>query len=245
MRERYAAQGVSLVIDPTAAAGLAVKVDRHRIGQVLTNLLNNALRHTPAGGTVIISAVSDRDHVSITVSDNGDGMTPEQLEHAFERFYRADFARTHDRTGSGIGLTISRAIINAHGDLVDESDRGYRLLRKVLRSAAFYGLQKRLPLELLWKLARRSSDASKEYLAKPQEGLAAKMEKFALAKFAAGADAVILGHCHLPLYKTHEIAGRTRHFALLGDWLSHRSYLMLDGERFDLRFWDAGSGGVR
>jgi UDP-2,3-diacylglucosamine hydrolase len=164
-------------------------------------------------------------------------------------FFLADYFSVHH----GIEVYTEEAQISlgdrtvciAHGDLVDESDRGYRLLRKVLRSAAFYGLQKRLPLELLWKLARRSSDASKEYLAKPQEGLAAKMEKFALAKFAAGADAVILGHCHLPLYKTHEIAGRTRHFALLGDWLSHRSYLMLDGERFDLRFWDAGSGGVR
>ena len=82
------------------------------------------LRHTPAGGTVIISAVSDRDHVSITVSDNGDGMTPEQLEHAFERFYRADSARTHDRTGSGIGLTISRAIINAHGGSLTAASSG-------------------------------------------------------------------------------------------------------------------------
>ena len=51
-------------------------------------------------------------------------MTPEQLEHAFERFYRADFARTHDRTGSGIGLTISRAIINAHGGSLTAASAG-------------------------------------------------------------------------------------------------------------------------
>mgnify|MGYP003606548911 CR=1 FL=1 len=139
MRDRYATKGVNLLIFPAgqqypdgvnllvddrSVAGLQVLVDRSRIGQVLTNLLNNALRHTPAGGTVIISAVSDRDHVSITVSDNGDGMTPEQLEHAFERFYRADFARTHDRTGSGIGLTISRAIINAHGGSLTAASSG-------------------------------------------------------------------------------------------------------------------------
>ena len=76
---------MNLLIDDRSVAGLQVLVDRSRIGRVLTNLLNNALRHTPAGGAVIISAVSDRDHVSITVSDNGDGMTPEQLG-AFERF---------------------------------------------------------------------------------------------------------------------------------------------------------------
>ena len=172
--------------------------------------------------------------------------------HLFEGnhdFFLADyFTRCHQievYTAEAQIRLGGRTVYIAHGDLVDESDRGYRLLRKVLRSAAFYGLQKRLPLAMLWGLARKSSDASKEYLAKPQEGLAAKMEEFALAKFSVGADAVILGHCHLPLYKTHEMAGRTRHFALLGDWLFHRSYLMLDGDRFDLRFWDAGSGGSR
>ena len=53
--------------------------------------------------------------MTITVTDNGDGMTTEQLTHAFERFYRGDSARTRDRTGSGIGLTISKAIADAHG----------------------------------------------------------------------------------------------------------------------------------
>ncbi len=79
MRERYAAQGVSLVIDPTAAAGLAVKVDRHRIGQVLTNLLTNApLRHTLPWATVTVAAQRDEAEVGINVTDNGEGMTPEQ-----------------------------------------------------------------------------------------------------------------------------------------------------------------------
>lgn len=133
----------------------------------------------------------------------------------------------------------------AHGDLVDETDRGYRFLRRALRSPWFYSLQKRLPLAMLWKLARRSSDASKEYLSKPQEALAAKMESFALAKFSEGVDAVILGHCHLPVHRTHTVEGRQRHFALLGDWLEHRSYLVLEGERFDLRFWGANAGGTR
>lgn len=64
--------------------------------------------------------------------DDGDGMTPEQLEHAFERFYRGDAARTRDRTGSGIGLTISKALIDAHhGSLTANSDghgEGTRLI---------------------------------------------------------------------------------------------------------------------
>jgi len=127
-----------------------------------------------------------------------------------------------------------KTIFIAHGDLVDESDRGYRFLRRVLRSRFAYGLQKRLPLQLLWRLARLSSDASKEYLAKPQEGLASKMEAFALSEFVRGADAVILGHCHLPVIKTHAVKGRQRHFVLLGDWLTHRSYAVLEEGRFEL-----------
>ncbi len=124
MRERYATQGVNLVIDPTEAAGLHVKVDRQRIGQVLANLLANALRATSPGGTVTVAAHREGPEVTITVTDNGEGMTPQQIEHAFERFYRGDSARTRDRTGSGIGLTISKAIIDAHGGGLDAASGG-------------------------------------------------------------------------------------------------------------------------
>ena len=100
--------------------------------QVLTNLLTNALRHTPPGGTVILAANRQGEEAAISVIDDGDGMTPEQLEHAFERFYRGDAARTRDRTGSGIGLTISKALIDAHhGSLTANSDghgEGTRLI---------------------------------------------------------------------------------------------------------------------
>jgi UDP-2,3-diacylglucosamine hydrolase len=121
--------------------------------------------------------------------------------------------------------------------MVDESDRGYRLLRSVLRSRLFFGLQTLLPLFLLWRLARLSSDASKEYLAKPQEGLAAKMEAFALKKFDEGIDAVILGHCHLPAIKAQTIGDRKRQFVLLGDWLNHRSYLVMENGGFELCYY--------
>jgi UDP-2,3-diacylglucosamine hydrolase len=161
--------------------------------------------------------------------------------HLFEGnhdFYLADFF-----TGElGIEVFTDTALLQlegksiyiAHGDMVDETDRGYRFLRSVLRSRPAYGLQKRLPLQLLWRLARLSSDASKEYLAKPQEGLASKMEAFALTEFQKGVDAVILGHCHLPVIKTHAVKGRQCHFILLGDWLTHRSYVVLEEGRFEL-----------
>lgn len=100
-----------------------MKVDRHRIGQVLTN----ALRHTPPGATVTVAAQRDGAEVGINVTDNGEGMTPEQLEHAFERFYRGDSARTRDRTGSGIGLTISKAIVDAHGGSITAASAGSSL----------------------------------------------------------------------------------------------------------------------
>jgi signal transduction histidine kinase len=82
---------------------------------VLANLLENALRHTPAGGSVTLSAVRDRNAALLTVTDTGEGLDPNELEHVFERFYRTDSARSRDRGGSGIGLTISRALVEAHG----------------------------------------------------------------------------------------------------------------------------------
>lgn len=124
MRDSYAAKGINLIVETSTTAGLDIHVDRHRIGQVLANLLSNALRHTPPGGTVTLTGHSSPHHTTLTVTDDGDGMTPEQLQHAFERFYRADSARTHDRTGSGIGLTISRAIINAHGGSLTAASKG-------------------------------------------------------------------------------------------------------------------------
>jgi UDP-2,3-diacylglucosamine hydrolase len=144
-------------------------------------------------------------------------------------------------TDRAIVQLAAKSIYVAHGDMVDETDRGYRFLRKVLRSRLAYSLQKRLPLQLLWRIAKLSSDASKEYLAKPQEGLASKMEAFAMAEFQKGVDAVILGHCHLPVIKTHALGGRQRHFILLGDWLTHRSYVVLDDGRFELHRYAAKS----
>jgi len=113
MRERYEADGVAL--HGTVEDSMVVMVDPDRFGQVLGNLLDNALRHTPAGGTVTVrSRRVNSDHVEIGVTDTGDGIAPEHLDHIFDRFYRVDTARDRGHGGSGIGLTIAHALVEAH-----------------------------------------------------------------------------------------------------------------------------------
>lgn len=93
----------------------AVSVDRDRIHEVLANLLDNALRHTPAHGRVVVTARFRSGLVELAVADTGDGITAEQLPRVFERFYRVDDGRSRTRGGSGIGLAIARALVAAHG----------------------------------------------------------------------------------------------------------------------------------
>ena len=108
----------------TATGSGRVVVDRIRFLQVLTNLLDNARRHTPAGGTVTVQTQREQDWITVSVTDPGDGIPPAQLPHIFERFYRGDAARSRDEQGSGIGLTISRAIVEAHGGHLEAFSRG-------------------------------------------------------------------------------------------------------------------------
>lgn len=110
--DSYKLEGVRLSV--AADDRLSIQVDSARILQILTNLLDNALRHTPHGGQVSITWKHDNNEVTISVSDSGEGIAPAQLPHVFERFYRGDTARDRERQGSGIGLTISRAIAEAH-----------------------------------------------------------------------------------------------------------------------------------
>ena len=89
--------------------------DADRVVQVLTNLLSNALRHTPTGGQVSVEATSQADTVAFRVRDTGEGIAPEHLGRVFERFYRTEKSRSRDGGGSGLGLAISRALIEAMG----------------------------------------------------------------------------------------------------------------------------------
>lgn len=119
----YGAKGVTLEanLPPTP---LSIEIDGERIGEVLANLLANALRHTPAHGTVRVSGREHDGQTEITVSDTGEGIAPEHLQRIFERFYRVDPARSRASGGTGIGLAIVRAIVEAHGGTVSATSDG-------------------------------------------------------------------------------------------------------------------------
>lgn len=95
-----------------------VKADKDKISQVVINLLSNAIKYTPQGGTVTVSAKGSYDAVQITVKDTGTGIPMEDLPHIFERFYRADKSRNRLTGGAGIGLTITKAIVEAHKGMI-------------------------------------------------------------------------------------------------------------------------------
>jgi signal transduction histidine kinase len=130
--DRYADADVRLAVDAPADLP-TVRVDPDRLGQVLGNLLDNALRHTPAGGQVTLSAEvldgnGERSNggpaVRITVADSGDGIPAEHLPHVFERFYRVDAARDRAHGGSGVGLAIAKALVEAHGGAITVASAG-------------------------------------------------------------------------------------------------------------------------
>jgi signal transduction histidine kinase len=90
----------------------------------LANLLDNALRHTSRGGQVSIAAGADDGVLTITVTDDGEGIPSEHLPHVFDRFYRADAARTREHGGAGIGLAIAKALVEAHEGHIAADSRG-------------------------------------------------------------------------------------------------------------------------
>lgn len=109
----YDAKHVRINMEHSHSATVAL--DRTRFLQVLTNLLDNARRHTPEGGSVTIDTQVSEGRLTIAITDTGEGIPGSQLPHLFERFYRGDTARNREEQGSGIGLTISQAIVEAHG----------------------------------------------------------------------------------------------------------------------------------
>jgi UDP-2,3-diacylglucosamine hydrolase len=129
-----------------------------------------------------------------------------------------------------------RKILVSHGDTVDDTNKRYLSLRKILRSRLFYRIQRIMPLALLWKIARLSSMTSKELSTESENCIAEKMEEFSREKFIEGFDAVILGHCHKPMIKEYVIDGRKRTFATLGDWVKHHSWLYYEDGRFTLNY---------
>ena len=120
-RSQADAAGIGLKV--TVADGLPLlDIDPARIREVISNLLTNALRHTPRDGSIELSAEPAGDGATISVRDTGSGMPPDQLERVFDRFYRSP-----DSPGSGLGLPIARSLVEAHGGSVtatSEPERG-------------------------------------------------------------------------------------------------------------------------
>ncbi len=118
-RRRVALEGsVSPNVDP-------VLIDAQQIGRVLANLVDNAVHHTPAGGTVRVHASLTAEGVLVDVRDTGEGISPDDLPHVFDQFYRGEKSRSRATGGSGLGLAIARAIVEAHGGQIGvESEVG-------------------------------------------------------------------------------------------------------------------------
>ncbi len=123
---QYQAQRKNITFELDVPATLPnIEVDPGRMTQVLTNILDNALRHTPEGGRIILAAQEVDDMVELSVQDSGPGLSIEDIDRIFERFYRADASRQREDGGSGLGLAIARSIVQAHGgQLWAESETG-------------------------------------------------------------------------------------------------------------------------
>ena len=111
---------VALLVEPGAAP--SVRADGERIAQVLANLVHNAVKFTPAGGSVRLSAVAEDGRVAFSVADTGVGIERADLERVFERFYKAD--RSRSGGGTGLGLAIAKHIVQAHGGRIEARSDG-------------------------------------------------------------------------------------------------------------------------
>lgn len=101
-----------------------IQADKARLRQCLLNLLDNAMRHTPENGTIILQAEQAGQTLELRVIDDGAGIAAERLPHVFDRFYRTDNARSREKGGSGLGLAIVRAIVEQHGGTVTAVSAG-------------------------------------------------------------------------------------------------------------------------
>lgn len=121
-RDKAQTHGLTLTFrSPSAQAPL--EADPDRLAQVLTNLLENAVRYTPAGGWVGVSLRTLPGAIELSVEDSGPGLPPEALRHVFDRFYRADSSRRRAGGGSGLGLSIVRTLVELHGGYVEVRNR--------------------------------------------------------------------------------------------------------------------------
>lgn len=150
-------------------------------------------------------------------------------------FFLGDYFEPHGVRVFPEGVTVElegKKVFISHGDMVDTSNRPYLALRRVLRSGLFYRAQKQIPSPILWSLSRVISGMSRNREGPSSDGLAGRINAFAMEKFEGGADAVILGHFHFPRFEQFVVHDRVRTLAILGDWIDHYSYLLYDDGEF-------------
>jgi len=119
---RTRAEDLGVDLDTDAPEALVASVDRERIGQVIGNLIDNALRHAPRGGRVRAGLEERGEEIELRVTDTGPGIPPEERERVFERFYRVEKSRGRAGGGSGLGLAIVKALVGLHGGRVTVGD---------------------------------------------------------------------------------------------------------------------------
>jgi histidine kinase len=123
LQHQFDGKRVMLATD-LPAERITFLADEGRAIQILTNLVGNALQHTPENGTVTISVLRDKNEARISVRDTGEGIEAEHLPRIFDRFYRADKSRSRARGGSGIGLTIAKHLAESQGGKIWAESEG-------------------------------------------------------------------------------------------------------------------------
>jgi UDP-2,3-diacylglucosamine hydrolase len=128
-------------------------------------------------------------------------------------------------------------VLIGHGDTADSTNIKYLLFRRILRSRLFHTFQCFIPASIRWALANFSSTASKEMTIEHGDLLAKRMLSFALKKFQADYDVVIVGHCHIPILRRYDVSGKKKTFIALGDWINHYSFVYYENKNFHLGYY--------
>jgi len=119
----------SITLESQITTGIWINGDSQRLRQLLHNLLENCYRYTSSGGRVVLTLASQGEQAVLTLDDSGPGLGKEQLPHVFERFYRAEESRARSSGGSGLGLSICRAIVEAHHGSIEADSNSLGGLR--------------------------------------------------------------------------------------------------------------------